>query len=156
MKKISLKKFRRLPRYQQVLVGVLVVVVAFVIWLITRLTPSTAEVSLKIAVDCDSVGEIWCDFSLGGEDLGAMNAGVLENGVRAPFERGEIVSMNIPAEAFDNKTQLRAESLKFSLIVFDTNGEGHPVRCEGAEFFASVGGKYSFTLTCADGEYYCS
>lgn len=150
-------KITRSERFKAVL---LVVGAAFGIWLIARHSPpylnSTAEVSLKIAVDCDSVGEIWCDFSLGGKDLGTMNAGVLENGVRAPFERGDVASMNIPAEAFDNKTQLRAESLKFSLIVFDTNGEGHPVRCEGAEFFASVGGKYSFTLTCADGEYYCS
>ncbi|MDE6733530.1 MAG: hypothetical protein K2J77_11725 [Oscillospiraceae bacterium] len=155
MKKLSLKKFRRLPRYQQFLVGVLVVVVAFVIWLITRLTPSRAGVSLKITADCDNVGEIWCDFSLGGRDLGTMFAGVEDNDAHVPFERGEVVSMNIPAEAFDNKTRLRAEKFKFALIVFDTNGEGHPVRCENAEFFAEFGGKYSFTLTSVDGEYFC-
>lgn len=156
MKKFSLRKYRRLPRYQQVLVGVLIVVVAFVIWLITRLTPSTAGVSLKITVDCDNVGEIWCDYSLGGRALGTMCCGVEDNNVRVPFEHGEDVSMNIPAEAFDNKTQLRAERFKFALIVFDTNGEGHPVQCENTEFFAELGRKYSFTLTCDDGEYRCA
>lgn len=156
MKKFSLRKYRRLPRYQQVLVGVLVVVVAFVIWLITRLTPSTAGVSLKITVDCDNVGEIWCHYSLGGKVLGTMSADAVDNDIHVPFERGEVASMNIPAEAFDNKTQLRTERFKFALIVFDTNGEGHPVLCENAEFFASLGRKYSFTLTCVDGEYFCS
>ena len=156
MKKLSLKKFRRLPRYQQFLVGVLIVVVAFVIRLITRITPNRAAVSLKITVDCDNVGEIWCDFSLGGRDLGTMSSGVADNDVRVPFERGDVASMSIPAEAFDNTARLRAEKFKFVLIVFDTNGEGHPVSCEGAEFFAEFGGKYPFTLTCVDGEYRCA
>lgn len=126
------------------------------IWLITGLTPSRAAVSLKITVDCDNAGEIGCGYSPGGRDLGTMYVGGADNNVRVPFERGEVVSMNIPAEAFNNKTQLRTERFKFVLIVFDTNGEGHPVRCENAEFFAELGGKYSFTLTCADGEYFCS
>lgn len=156
MKNFSLRKYRRLPRFQQVLVGVFIVVVAFVIWLITRLTPSTAAVSLKITVDCDNVGEIWCDYSLGGRDLGTMYVGVEDNNVRVPFERGEDVSMNIPAEAFNNKTQLRAEKFGFELSVLDTNGERHTVHCEDAEFFAELGRKYWFTLTCADGEYFCA
>lgn len=156
MKKFSLKKFRRLPRYQQFLVGVLVVVVAFVIWLITRLTPSRAAVSLKITVDCDNVGEIWCGCSLGDKALGTTFISGADNDVHVPFERGEIVSIDLPAEAFDNTARLRVEKFKFVLNVFNTNGEGHPVRCENAEFFASLGGKYSFTLTCDNGEYYCA
>lgn len=156
MKKLSLKKLRRLPRYQQVLVGVLIVVVAFVIWLITRLTPSRTAVSLKITMDCDNVGEVWCDYSLGGRGLGTTFISGADNDFHVPFGRGDVVSIDLPAEAFDNTARLRAEKFKFALIVFDTNGEGHPVRCEGAEFFASVGGKYSFTLTCDDGEYRCA
>ncbi len=156
MKNFSLKKYRRLPRYQQVLVGVLIVVVAFVIWLITRLTPSTAGVSLEITMGCGNVGEIWCDYSLGGRVLGTMCCGVEDNNVRVPFERGDVASMKIPAEAFDNKTQLRAEKFGFELSVLDTNGERHTVHCEDAEFFAKLGRKYSFTLTCDDGEYRCA
>lgn len=156
MKKFSLKKLRRLPWYQQVLVALLVIAVAFVIWLITRATPSAAGVSLKITVDCDDVSEIWCNFSLGGKALGTMYAGVSDNDARVPFERGEVASMNIPAQAFDNVGRLQVEKFGFSLVVFDMNGEGHPVKCEGAEFFASLGGKYSFTLTCENGEYSCS
>lgn len=156
MKKLSLKKFRRLPRYQQVLVGVLIVVVAFVIWLITRLTPSRAAVSLKITVDCDNVGEICCGCSLGDKALGTTYVGGADNDFHVPFGRGEVVSIDFPTEAFDNTARLRAEKFKFALIVFDTNGEGHPVQCEGAEFFASLGGKYLFTLTCDNGEYRCA
>lgn len=149
-------KITRSERFKAVL---LVVGAAFGIWLIARHSPpylnSTAEVSLKIAVDCDSVGEIWCDFSLGGKDLGTMNAGVLENGVRAPFERGDVASMNIPAAAFGSAGELLDERFGFTLTVYDVNGKAHPVRCEGAEFSARLGGKYSYTLTRENGEYYC-
>lgn len=153
MKKFSLKKFRRLPGYKQVIIAILVVVAAFVIWLVTRLTPNRAGVSLKITVDCDNVGEIWCGCSLGGKSLGTTFVGGADNDFHVPFERGEVVSIDFPAEAFDNTARLYAEKFKFALNVFDTNGEGHPVHCEGAEFFASLGGKYSFTLTCDNGEY---
>lgn len=151
-----MNKFRGIKRSNQFGGVLLVIGAAFVIWLITRLSPHKAGVSLKIAVDCDNVGEIWCDFSLGGKELGTMSAGVRENDVRALFKRGEVVSMNIPPAAFDNETSLHEEKFEFALYVLEASGESRPVRCDGAEFFASLGGKYSYTLTCADGEYYCS
>lgn len=154
MKKLSLKKFRRLPRYQQALVALMVVAAAFVIWLVTQLTPRTAGVSLKITVDCDNVGTVVCTASLGEKGLGTTFVDGADT--QAPFERGEVVSIDFPARAFENRARLRAEKFSFALIVFDTNGEGYPVRCEDAEFFASLGGKYSFTLTCENGEYYCA
>lgn len=156
MKKFSLKKLRRLPRYQQFLAALMVIAAAFVIWLITQLTPRTAGVSLKITVDCDSIRELRCDFSLGGKELCTLFGGVEDKGGHAPFERGEVVSMNIPAMAFEdnnNMARLRAEKLGFELYVLGADGEVYAVSCEGAEFYASLGGKYPYTLTCENGEY---
>lgn len=151
-----MKKFRRMTRSNQFKVVLLVIGAAFVIWLVSALTPEGTGVSINITVDCGNVGEIRCDFSLDGKELGTMYAGVEDNNALVPFERGEVVSMNIPARAFDNKARLRTEKFKFELYVLDASGESHRVRCENSEFFASLGGKYSYTLTRDNGEYRCA
>lgn len=150
-----MKKFRRMTRSNQFKVVLLVIGAAFVIWLLTSIVPYKAQkFSVKITVDCDNIGTVWCTSSLGGKKpdsnfIDSVNP-------EAPFERGEVVSIDFPASLFENAGRLRVERFEFALAVFDSNGEGHPVRCEGTSFLASFGNEYSYTLTCDNGEYYCA
>lgn len=150
-----MKKFRRMTRSNQFKIVLLVIAVAFLIWLLTSIVPYKAEMfSVKITVNCDNVCEVWCNSFLGGKDRGTT---FVENvGPEAPIPIGEVISFDFPAALFENTQQLRLSKFGFSLTVIDMDCKEHEVHCEGASFTAYLGKEYLYTLTYENGEYRCA